>query len=63
MSKKVDKPKKSDWIVETRATVHKSIFCYNCTEEEAENTPYAFFDGEEELYQEDYSVTGVEENV
>ena len=56
------KPKKGSWIVRITATVTKELVCEDCTQEQAEATPYEFCEDECEVDQTDYKVTSVREN-
>ena len=57
--------KKGDWIVRVREVVTKEIYCWNCTEKQAESNPYDFTDSctdEVEIDISDMKVLLVERN-
>ena len=63
MSKK--KQEKGSWIVRLKATVTKEVYCNDCTEEEARESPYDFastYRNEVEIDCEGYEVISVEPN-
>lgn len=56
------KKKKGSWIVTIEATTKKEIVVDNCTEEQAENNPWAFAIDERHLETVDWEVLDVEPN-
>lgn len=58
--KRASKPVKGAWIVKMRCTITKSVYCVDCTEEEARTNPFDHAIEETETGQEDYEVQSVE---
>lgn len=54
---------KKSWVVEIRCEIVKELICDDCTEDQAENDPWEHAIDEREVYQEDWSVMSVRENV
>lgn len=53
---------KKSWIAKLRCTVTKQVLLENCTEEEAEEDPFAHAVEEDELEQVDWEMLSLEEN-
>jgi hypothetical protein len=51
-----------DWTVTMRCVVIKEVYCPQCTEEDARNTPWDMAQDETETSQEDWQVVSVKEN-
>jgi len=47
------------WVVYTKSTILKAVFCEDCTEAEARQRPYHHAVGEQEIEQYDYEVQSV----
>jgi hypothetical protein len=56
------RPVVKDWTVKMRCVVIKEVYCPNCTEDDARNSPWDMAQDENEIEQTDWEVLDVKEN-